>query len=183
MNGLRNGNGKEYNSEGKLEFEGDYLNGQRWNGKGYNKNDIMNFQIVDGCGKGIEYNNDELNIIFPFYLFYHLNILLQIYSYCKLECKKEFLNTKRNRKGKEYNYYGKLEYEGEYLNGRRNGKGKEYYNNGKLEYEGEYLNGKRNGKGKEYNSSGELEYEGEYLNGKRNGKGKEYNNSGELEFE
>ena len=34
-------------------------------------------------------------------------------------------------------------FEGEYLNGKRNGKGKEYDNNGKLEYEGEYLNGER----------------------------------------
>ena len=28
-------------------------------------------------------------------------------------------------KSKEYNYYGKLVFEGEYLNGKRNGKGKE----------------------------------------------------------
>ena len=44
-----------------------------------------------------------------------------------------------------------LIYEGEYLNGKRNGKGKEYnYINNEVEFEGEYLNGKRNGKGKEY---------------------------------
>ena len=40
LNGKRNGKGKEYNYEGKLLFEGEYLNGKRWNGKGYNKNDI-----------------------------------------------------------------------------------------------------------------------------------------------
>ena len=35
-------------------------------------------------------------------------------------------------------------FEGEYLNGKRNGKGKEYDKyNSKLEYEGEYLNGKK----------------------------------------
>ena len=34
-----------------------------------------------------------------------------------------------------------LVFEGEYINGRKNGKGKEYYYNGKLEFEGEYLNG------------------------------------------
>ena len=49
---------------------------------------------------------------------------------------------------KEYKYNGKLIYEGEYLNGKRNGKGKEYDYKGELEFEGEYLNGKRNGKGK-----------------------------------
>ena len=39
-----------------------------------------------------------------------------------------------------------LIYEGEYLNGKKNGKGKEYDKfNGKLIFEGEYLNGKRKG--------------------------------------
>ena len=33
--------------------------------------------------------------------------------------------------------------EGEYINGKRNGKGKEYDYNGKLIFEGEYLNGER----------------------------------------
>ena len=47
-------------------------------------------------------------------------------------------------------------FEGEYLNGKRNGKGKEYYDNGKLTFEGEYLNGKRNGKGREYDYNGKL---------------------------
>ena len=47
---------------------------------------------------------------------------------------------------KEYNYNGKLEFEGEYLNGKRNGKGKEYnWLTCQLEFEGEYLNGERNG--------------------------------------
>ena len=43
-----------------------------------------------------------------------------------------------------------LEYEGEYLNGKRNGKGKEYNFFGMLEYEREFLNGKRKGNGKEF---------------------------------
>ena len=34
-----------------------------------------------------------------------------------------------------------LIFEGEYLNGKRNGKGKEYNKEGKLIFEGEYLNG------------------------------------------
>ena len=32
MNGRRNGKGKEY-YRGSLRFEGEYLNGKRWNGK------------------------------------------------------------------------------------------------------------------------------------------------------
>ena len=36
-----------------------------------------------------------------------------------------------------------IKFEGEYLNGKRNGKGKEYGWNGKLLFEGEYLNDNR----------------------------------------
>ena len=35
---------------------------------------------------------------------------------------------------------------GEYLNGKRNGKGKEYYKNGNIRFDGEYLNGEKHGK-------------------------------------
>ena len=120
-------------------------------------------------------------------------------------------------------YNGKLVFEGEYLNSKRNGKGKEYYDNGNLKFEGEYLidykikgkcyidqklefegefrydrkwNGKGydengnityelkdgNGKVKEYNDDGYLVFEGEYLNGQRNGKGKEYNDKGIINY-
>ena len=114
----------------------------------------------------------------------------------------EYLNGKRNGKGKEYYGNCKLKFEGEYLNDKRNGKGKKYYDNGKLEFEGEYLNNKRwngkkydknqrdiyelkNGKGiiKKYYDNGVLEFEGEYLNGMKNGKGKEYYGKGEIKFD
>ena len=114
----------------------------------------------------------------------------------------EYLNGKRNGKGKEYDWNGKLIFEGEYLNGKRNGNGKEYDNKGNLIFEGEYLNGKRNGKGKEYNEKGKLIFEGDYfndlllignvydndgilhkVNNNLNGYGKEYNSYGKLLFE
>ena len=44
INGERNGKGKEYDYDGKLEFDGEYLNGKRWNRKGYNKNGIIEFE-------------------------------------------------------------------------------------------------------------------------------------------
>ena len=37
LNGERNGNGKEYYDSGKLLFEGEYLNDKKWNGKIYEK--------------------------------------------------------------------------------------------------------------------------------------------------
>ena len=101
----------------------------------------------------------------------------------------EFEIKNGNGRGKELNLLNNyLIFEGEYLNGKRNGKGKEYNENGELLFEGEYLYGKRwNGKGynkegnidfeikdgkgniKEYDDyDGKLEFEGEYLNGRRN---------------
>ena len=55
---------------------------------------------------------------------------------------------------KEYYDNGMLEFEDEYINGKRNGKGKEYWDIiKKVKFEGEYLNGKINGKGKKYDDS------------------------------
>ena len=34
LNGRMNGKGKEYNNKGEIMFEGEYLNGRKWNGKG-----------------------------------------------------------------------------------------------------------------------------------------------------
>ena len=147
---------------------------KKWNGKGYDENRNIIYELINGTGKVKEY-----------------------YDNGKLMFEGEYLNGNRNGKGKEYNYDGKLEYEGEYLNGKRwngkvydinnniagilnngNGKIKEFNENGELEFEGEYINGKKNGKGKEYYDNDKLLFEGEYLNGKRwNGKVYDSNNN------
>ena len=99
----------------------------------------------------------------------------------------EYLNGKRNGKGKEYYINGKFIFEGEYLNGKRNGRGKEYYLNGKLKDEIDYFNGIKSieigyRNKKIYQNNGSLKFEIEYLDGKRNGKGKEYYNNYNLKF-
>ena len=39
LRGVKFGRGKVYDEvNGQLEFEGNYLKGKRWNGKGFNKN-------------------------------------------------------------------------------------------------------------------------------------------------
>jgi len=91
--------GKLYINE-KLEYDGEFLYDKKWNGKGYDGKGNIIYEIKNGNGKIIEY--DE---------------------------------------------FGDILFEGEYLNGKRNGKGKEY-NNDEIIFEGEYLNGKRNIKGK-----------------------------------
>ena len=39
INEKRNGKGKEYNLNNNLKFEGEYKNGKKWNGYGYNIQD------------------------------------------------------------------------------------------------------------------------------------------------
>ena len=57
-------NGKEYDYDGKLEFEGEYLNGNRWNGniKEYDYKGKLTFEgeYKNGKrnGKGKDYYND-----------------------------------------------------------------------------------------------------------------------------
>ena len=95
----------------------------------------------------------------------------------------EYLNGRRNGKGKEFTNSGII-FEGEYANGKRNGKGKLYdYNTGNLIFEGEYLNGVLHGKALTYYNTGKLKFEEEYLCGQKNGKRKIYNNDGIVEIE
>ena len=79
------------------------MNGKWWNGKGYEENENISFEIKDGKGFVKEYGP----ILF------------------ELKFEGEYVNGERNGKGKEY-YNDYLDFEGEYLNGKRNGKGKEY---------------------------------------------------------
>ena len=139
INGKRNGKGKEYDEyNGKLKFEGEYLNNKEWIGTGYDENGNIKYKL----------NNDK-------------NGNVKEYDEGELVFEGQYINGKRHGKGKEYNYQGYLLFEGEYLNGKRNGKGKEYYwNSGKLEFEGGYLNdndNKWNGKG--YDFFGNILYE------------------------
>jgi len=172
LNGARNGKGKEYyyNNKLKIKFDGEYLKGKKWNGRGYdNKNKII-YELKNGTGFIKEFNG-------------------------LMSFEEEYLNGERNGKGKEF-FKNDLIFEGEYLNGERNGKGKEYYNFDKLKFDGEYKKGKKwngkgydnknniiyelkNGKGyiKNYDIKGNLLFEGEYLNGELFGKVKEYINN------
>ena len=60
----KNGYCAEYNYEGGLVFKGEYLDGNRWNGKTYKyiKSKIIDiFVIKKGIGYGVEYHdNGEL---------------------------------------------------------------------------------------------------------------------------
>ena len=127
----RNGYGKEYKN-GKIIFEGQFLNGQRWEGYGKEYNNKINDDKVDfegeykngkRNGKGKEYFNDYTIKLF----------------------------------GNDFNE-NTIKFEGNYLDGHREGEGIEYFENGKIKFKGEFTKGKRkNGKG--YNIKGEVVYE------------------------
>ena len=166
---------KEFDKDGNLIYDGEYLNGQR-SGKGKEYTMFFNhkfrwysFNDYIGTVK----NNDKRDEV-------------------KLLYEGEYLNGKRHGKGKEYDEFdGLLVFEGEYLNGKKwNGKANEiiryynyeYYRNhsimNKLIFKGEYLNGKRNGKLTEFFINGNKKFVGEYLNGlKWNGIGYDINNN------
>ena len=149
-NGKKNGKGKEFYELGYVKFEGEYINGEKIKGKGYNTSGKVIMEIDNGKGKEY-YNNGQ--IIFE----------------------GEYLDDKRwNGKIKEYKKYefiawtcgcGRRDYKKIIKEENIKKKLKEYKN--LLKYEGEYLNEKRNGKGKEYDIRGNIIFEGEYLNDKR----------------
>ena len=68
MDGTRNGKGKEYFFNGKLKFEGEYLNNKKWNGKGYDENGNITYELINGNGKVYEYDSTGINIFDGEYL-------------------------------------------------------------------------------------------------------------------
>ena len=52
---IKNGKEGEYYSNGNLQFEGEYLNGKRWNGKVYDNNKNLICEIKYGKGDVKEY--------------------------------------------------------------------------------------------------------------------------------
>ena len=126
--------GKEYFSD-YLIYEGEYKNGNKWNGKGFNGYNKVVYELINGNGHVKEY------------------------KFGRLGSEGEYLKGQKHGEWKEYNSYQTLLFVGEYLNGKRNGKGKEYDNQkGKLIFEGEYKNDNRwNGKG--YDEKNNIVYE------------------------
>ena len=84
--------GKEYYSNGKIEYEGEYFFDNKYDEKGYDKNGNAIYELNNGNGNAKEYHHND-----------------------KLEFEGEYLNGKRSQ-GKEYDYNDNLTFEGEYLN-------------------------------------------------------------------
>ena len=128
------------------------------NGKGYDINNNIVYELKNGNGYVKEYNDFTGKLMFE----------------------GEYINGQRNGRSKAYYLNKKLNFEGEYFNDKRKGEGKEYNNKGQLEFVGEYLyDYKLKGK---YYIKNQLEYDGEYLYDKKwHGKG--YDENGNVIYE
>ena len=155
LNGKRNGYGKEYYLDGKIKFEGEYKKGFKLNGKFYDKNNFIIYELKNGKLLGKNKNNSDEKLTFDDKDLFGFNKGKEYYPNGNLKFEGEYTNGKRNGIGKEYDYKGNLIIECEYTNGKRNGKFKEYYTDGKVKFEGEYLNGFK-WKGKEYDMENKL---------------------------
>ena len=166
LNGLKNGKGEEYfvmlyNNYLNIKFKGEYLNGEKWNGIGYNIKGEKQYEVKNGTGYIYEY--DDCN---------------------KLIFEGELNDGTKSGKAIEYNKQGEIIFEGFYLNGKRHGYGKLFNDlyDTYLSYEGDFFNGMKNGFGKEYISDSLL-YEGEFKNDEKHGKGKFYYSNGQIHRE
>ena len=181
--GLPNGYGKKYDEEnGKLIFEGKFLNGKEWEGKGMVKEfneDYGLLMIVDAYFYG-EFKEGKVNG--------KGKMITKKISKYRYDYEGNFVKGLKSGLGKEYFDLENrkiLVYDGEFKDDKRNGYGKEY-KLGELIFEGQFLNGERwEGYGKEINNKfneDKVDFEGEYKRGKRNGKGKEYFNNNALDL-
>ena len=113
---MRNGKGKEYNIRGKLIYQGEYSNGNKLKGKGYNTKGIPVCEYTNG--KKIERFENGRAIFIGEYL---SDRRWNGTGYDNLG-NKVFEIKDGKGEGKIYNYASKLLFEGEYINGLKNGK-------------------------------------------------------------
>ena len=202
LNGEANGKGKEFEENGKLKFEGEYIDNHRikgkeyingrleyegeylfdkkYNGKGYDENGNIIYELINGDGKVIMYYEDSLRFEGEL-LKGRRNGKGKVYQNNILIFDSEYKDGQANGKTKLYDTQGKIIYDGEFRDGLKNGMGKEYFD-GELIYEGEFKDSLWSGKGKNY-CDGKLKFESEFLEGRKHGKGKEYNEEGRVVFE
>ena len=183
VDGKRSGKGKEY-LFGNLFYEGDFLNGSRHgSGTAYVSGRILykgDFYRGLEYGTGMSYTKDG-SILFA-------GAFIRGNYY-----EGDLVDGKACGKGKLYNIYtSKLQYEGDMENDKPNGKGIKYNFSGVCDYCGEFANGFPHGRGRRYLWNGKIRegifvhddyYVGDVSNGKANGKGRLYNIANKLSYE
>ena len=150
----KNGKGRDYYENGKIKYEGNFLDDKYEDKEAkfyYENGDLYIGEFKNGKpnGNGILYSTKYAG---------------------------KFLD------GKYYNgklYYGNGDYYiGPFKNGKKEGKGKEYYKNGKLKYNGKFEDDKyEDDDGKFYYENGDV-YNGQLQKGRIFGKGYKTDNDG-----
>ena len=203
-NNIPNGKGIKYYKNGKILYDGNFINGKfEGNGKyiweygtyyiGQWKNGLRHGKGTDYYSDGkIMYEGDWVNnkregngkLIWKdgaYYIGQFKNGLRigkgTIYYSNGDKYEGDFVNGKREGNGK-YIWKDGGYYIGQYKNGLKNGKGTDYYSDGKIKYEGDFVNDKFEGNGKYIWKNGEY-YIGQFKNGLKNGKGTMYNSNGD----
>ena len=82
--------------EYEIEFDGEYLKGNNWNGKIYDFDGNIICELKGGKGLMKIYNRDDILI-----------------------CEAKYLNGELNGKIKEYDDEGKIRFEGELIDGKK----------------------------------------------------------------
>jgi antitoxin component YwqK of YwqJK toxin-antitoxin module len=170
LEGSKEGPGIEYFEDGKIWYEGEFVNNQRtcFNGLVYYPNGELMYE-------GAVLNNKK----------HGFGKMFDSQCY-KLRYEGQFENDMpHGASGTLYNLEnGNCEYFGSFVNGMRQGWGKEFHDNGNLACEGEFVGGNASGKNlKLYDSKGRLEYSGEVVDKYKQGKGQEFFTNGQIFIE
>jgi len=157
--GVLQGKGKEYDQDGILTYDGNFLDGL-YDGKGvqYEKGVLVyqgRFQsgVYEGTGELYEGG-------------------LLVYS-------GSFSAGKPSGTGTAYRR-GSMCYQGMFLAGEYSGEGVSYYPSGQVEYKGAFSQGLREGTGTLYYENGERAYAGAFSAGLREGEGTAYREDGSV---
>ncbi len=181
--GTLQGEGKLYDDEGVLSYEGQLKDGER-NGSGKEYRDgimVYDGQFVSNLysGNGKQYIDGQLayegqfsNGLFSGYG--------KRYAGNRLVYDGQYEEGKRSGSGTAY-AAGKLLYEGQFMDDLYEGRGK-LYQDGKLRYDGSFHAGVPEGSGTSYYDGGKVSYQGQYLAGKEDGTGTAYAENGMKEY-
>ena len=174
-NGIPNGKGIKYNQNGKIVYEGDFVNG-KYEGKGkiyfedgkyyigQFKNDLPN-------GKGTKYfENGDIK-----YQGEVLNGKAEGKGKCVFDDREYCIGQWKNdlKHGEAIIYYenGSIKYDGDFINDSFNGYGKYIYRDNQY-YIGQWKNDLKHGKGTIFYQNGKIKYKGNFINDQMEGNGK-----------
>lgn len=152
--GVLQGQGKEYDEDGLLAYEGGFVDGL-YSGEGtLYEAGVLLYQGSLSAGL---YEGDGV-----------------LYRDGVISYEGSFLQGVPHGKGKSYDETGCLRYEGGFQEQLYAGEGILYHPNGEVQYVGSFSGGKFDGEGKMMDENGQLIYEGSFANGQYDGEGTLY---------